>query len=321
MTIAAVTSIIFLTGCVTHCPKETTATPAQGKFEHFSVTLPGKSEPDSVWRTRSPGKPLLLLHAINGISPAFLEFALELETWGYQVYMPSLYGDPIMGDSAFGYDMALEALAFLKEDERWDLHNEDNAGPILSETLKWTRWVRQKEPGKPLTVVGNCLTGNFPLAVLAEPGVELAILAQPALSVKKYHEILLHLPQSRRKERGLGIPNETMERLAATMHENPNKRIVGFHYAHDPLTPIGKYDALHEFFEEHQLADRFEAVVLKRPGSRYSNSRHDWVTAADTQEPLKLLTPHSTIVNPESLVDRNWFRAELRRHLSSRQDE
>lgn len=279
------------------------------------MTLPGKSEPDSIWRTRSPGKPILLLHALNGISPAFLEFALELETWGYRVYLPSLYGDPIMGEPAFGYDMALDALDFLKEDERWNLNDGDDAGPILAETLAWTRWVKGKEQGEPLTVIGNCLTGNFPLAVLAEPGVELAVLAQPANPVKNYPEILLRLPQSKRKQRALGIPSETMDQLAEAMRRNPNKRIVGFHYVHDPLAPLAKYDALHDFLEGHQLADRFEAVVLKRPGNRYPNSRRDWVTASDTLQPLKLLTPHSTIANPESLVDRKWFRSQLRKRL------
>lgn len=311
-----VASVTLLTSCVTHCPKETTALPARGKFDHLTVTLPGKSEPDSVWRTRSPGKPIILLHAINGISPSLLEFALEMETWGYRVYLPSLYGDPIAGDSAFGYDMALEALAFLKLDQRWNLHDETDAGPILAETLAWTRWVKEKEAGKPLTVIGNCLTGNFPLAVLAEPGVELAVLAQPALPVKNYPEILLRLPQSKKKRVALGIPDETMNQLAAAMRGNPNKRIVGFHYAHDPLAPVAKFDALHGFLSDHQLADRFEGVVLKRPGSRYQHSRRDWVTAADTQEPLKLLTPHSTIANPESPADRAWFRSQLRRHLS-----
>ncbi len=316
LTIGGLVSITFSTGCVTHCPRETTPTPARGKFEHLTVTLPGKSTRDSVWRTHSPGKPILLLHAINGISPALLEFALEMETWGYRVYLPSLYGDPIAGESAFGYDMALEALSFLKNDARWNLNDDSDAGSILAETLAWSRWVKEKEAGKPLTVIGNCLTGSFPLAILAEPGVEMAVLAQPAMPVKNYPEILFFLPQSKQKRRALGVSNETMDQLAAAMHRNPNKRIVGFHYVHDPLAPLAKYDALHDFLAEHQLADRFEAVVLKRPGSRYQNSRRDWVTASDTQQPLKLLTPHSTIANPESLTDRTWFRSQLRRHLS-----
>lgn len=268
-----------------------------------------------MWRTRSPGKPVLLLHAINGMSPALLEFALELETWGYRVYIPSLYGDPIMGESAFGYDMALEALAFLKEDPRWNLHNTDSAGSILEEVLSWTRWVKGKEQGQSLTVIGNCLTGSFPLAVLAEPGVDLAVLAQPALPVMKYHEILLRLPQTKLKQRTLVIPDATMDQLATAMRRDPNKKIVGFHFVHDPLAPIAKYDALHDFLTGHQLEDRFEAVVLKRPGSRYLKSRREWATASDTEEPLKLLTPHSTISNPESLEDRGWFRTELRKRL------
>ena len=280
------------------------------------MTLPGKTGKEAIWRTRSPGRPVVLLHAINGISPALLEFALEMETWGYRVYLPSLYGDTIAGKSAFGYDMALEAFAFLKKDERWNLHERGDSGPILAETLAWTRWVKDKEAGKPLTVIGNCLTGNFPLAVLAEPGVELAVLAQPALPVKNYPEILLRLPQSRQKQKALGIPAETMNQLAAAMHRDPKKRIVGFHYVHDPLASIAKFDALHDFLDHSQLTDRFEAVILKRPRSRYPNSRKSWVTASDTQEPLKMLTPHSTIVNPESPADRRWFRSELRRHLS-----
>tara|TARA_R110002096_G_scaffold16662_7_gene56853 strand:- start:4794 stop:5612 length:819 start_codon:yes stop_codon:yes gene_type:complete len=265
-----------------------------------------------VWRTRSPGKPVLLLHALNGISPSTLHFALEMESWGYRVYLPSLYGDPIMEHSAFGYDMALEASKFLERDSRWNLSSTKDIGPILDHTTAMANWVSETEGHQSIAVVGNCLTGSFPIALLSEPAVQLAVIAQPAAPVKAIHQIVLQLPQGPAKSRTLSIPTNRMDQAIAAMRADPSKKIFGFHYHRDPLAAVMKFDALHRTLRNSQLEGRFHAFVLGDKKSRYENTRSSWVTQGLTEQDRTMLTPHSTLINPESLSDREWFRNHLR---------
>ena len=58
--------------------------PDESRFVRFEVAVPGSDRSYPVWRTRSSGRPILLLHAINGLSPDLLNFALLLEDWGYR---------------------------------------------------------------------------------------------------------------------------------------------------------------------------------------------------------------------------------------------
>lgn len=301
--------------CATNCCQpEKTPPPPQSRFIRSEIPMPGSEKSYPVWRTRSPGKPVLLLHALNGISPKTLLFALEMEGWGYRVYLPSLYGQTIGGQSAFGYDMALNMSKKLKRDPDWNLFDSNHPGSILEDVAKMSRWVAQQERGRDLTVIGNCLTGNFPLALLDQPAVKTVVLAQPALPVVKNYQVLFQLPQFPHKRRSLALPQGTLDRGLAAMKANPKKRIVGFHYSNDPLAAPVKFDTLHRKLKLAGLEDRFTAYVLSPENSNYAETR-DWVMGGVTAIPKKLLVPHSTLINPESLTDREWFRNRLRGEL------
>lgn len=283
----------------------------------MAIPIAGTKEAYPVWHTSSAGKPLMLLHALNGISPSVLHYALELETHGYRVYIPSLYGDPIQGEDAFGYDMALAATKFLKSDPRWDLSSPTDIGPILDDCRDMARWIARHEGSRDLIVMGNCLTGSFPIALLDVPEVKTAVLAQPATPIMKFHQVILRLPQSPQKARSLALPASDLERAFDALRDNPDKHIIGFHYRHDPLAPISKFDALHGMLAAHQLEGRFHAFVLAPEHSHYGSRRTKWVTEATTDQPRKMLTPHSTLINPESFCDRIWFRERLLEALVS----
>ncbi|MEM1440720.1 MAG: hypothetical protein AAGF67_00155 [Verrucomicrobiota bacterium] len=274
-----------------------------------------KSTPVTTWRTRSPGTPILLLHALNGISPSVLHWALEMESWGYRVYIPSLYGDPIKGESAYGWDDGTAAVRFLTKRPEWDLNSTSHPGPIIEEVRGLSRSVSASEGNADIAVIGNCLTGIFPLAIMDEPHVRVAVLSQPALPVLKIHQILFRLPQPQIKQEALPLSDEYLDPILIAMQNDPSKRLLGFHYVHDPVAPIAKFDHLHESLAGAGVANRFTAYILEKPDSSYGSERTPWVVADTTEQPRKLLTPHSTLSNPESRSDRDWFRAQLRREL------
>jgi dienelactone hydrolase len=269
-----------------------------------------------MWRTRAPGPPILFLHPINGLSPELLHFALELESWGYRVYLPSLYGDPVLGDPAYGYDRALASMLVVRRSGTWRPHATGSTGTVVGDAAALARWVSQTEGGVRVAVIGNSFTGAFPLALLAEPTVSLAVLGQPSLPAKRLGRILLRLPDPPRRERAVTLSEAEWSATLDALRRHPEKRIVGFHYREDPVAPIERFDALHERLRQEGLADRFHAHVLGPPGDTYEAERAFWVRGGSTGEVPGMLTPHSTYLDAAEATDRAWFRDRLRRELA-----
>lgn len=287
--------------------------PPESRFVKLSI--PGSTGSFTTWRTRSPGHPVLLLHAINGLSPALLHLALEMETWGYRVYLPSLYGDPIAGEPAYGFNKTVSMVKVLKRDGRWNPVSTTDLGSIVDETAWIARWVSRAEGGRRITVMGNSLTGAFPLALLDEPVVRVAVIAQPATPVPRLHQIMLRSPRSAEERSSLSLDEAGWSRLIRALRTDPGKRIIGFNYHDDPIGTIERFDRLHERLAKAGLSGRFRAYVLSREETDYSQGR-PWVRGGITAEKPAMLTPHSTFIEPENLADRDWFRTKLREALA-----
>jgi dienelactone hydrolase len=239
-----------------------------------------------------------------------------MESWGYRVYFPSLYGDPIKGEPAFGYDEELGSIKLLRESGTWNPVSPESTGPIVDDVRAIARWVSRREGGRGLIVVGNSLTGTFPLALLDEACVKTAVLGQPALPAMRLPQVMLRIPQSMEKKRALTLTETQWDAITASLHRHPDKRIIGFHYLEDPIAPIERFDSLHERLEAEGLANRFRAFVLSPAGAAYAAERGDWVVGSDTVERRKMVTPHSTYLDAQNLKDREWFRDHLQRALT-----
>ena len=290
--------------------------PPESRFVRHVIPIAGTDRTYPVWRTRAAGRPVLLLHALNGLSPDLLKFALELETWGYRVYLPSLYGDPIGDESAFGYDKELSSIRLLRESGTWNPVSTESTGPIIEDAAVMARWVSRREGGQSLAVIGNSITGGFPLALLDEPCVGLAVLGQPALPARRLGEVMLRIPQGEKKRRSLTVTEEKWASIVSAMRKSPGKRLVGFHYFQDPMGAIERFDELHERLAGEGLAARFTAYVMLPPDSRDAAERRDWLVPGETGERRTMTTPHSTFLDAENELDRAWFRSRLRKALA-----
>ena len=315
-----VACFLGLTSCVTLTPPSkdkpvSAELPAESRFTKLSISIPGSGKEYPTWRTKSKGRPILLLHPINGLSPDLLNFALELESWGYRVYLPSLYGDPIKNEPAYGYDKGLSTIKVIRDDGDWNPVSTDSMGPIIEDVAAMARWISRRE-GRSIAVIGNSLTGSFPLAILDEPSVRVAVLAQPATPVMRVPQIMMRIPQSEEKRRSLALSEEDWSKVISALRKNRSKKIIGFHYANDPIAAIEKFDELHERLDSAGLARRFTAYVLEPNTSQYADERSSWVVSATTQERQKMLTPHSTYISPENQADLDWFRKQLKTALS-----
>lgn len=290
--------------------------PDESRFVRFEVSVPGSERSYPVWRTRSSGRPILLLHAINGLSPDLLQFALVLEDWGYRAYLPSLYGDPVKGRPAYGYNKGFASIKVIRETGIWNPVSTESAGTIVSDVAHLARTVSAREGGRSIAVIGNSLTGSFPLALLEESCVRLAVMGQPAVPAKRMPQIIMRLPHPPEEKRSLSLTDEKWNDIVGVLRRNPGKRIVGFHYLEDPMAEIDRFDELHERLSRAGIAQRFTAYVKTPAGHPFPAERRSWVVASETTEKRRTLTPHSTYLDAANAEDREWFRAKLKSALA-----
>jgi dienelactone hydrolase len=122
------------------------------------------------------GPPVLLLHELPGLIDADLRAAQRLAAEGYTVVAPLLFGSP------GGEGHALRYARRLCGREQFAC----NTGTTTSPHVGWLRElvgdVRNTWPdGQGVGVVGMCLTGAFPLALLREDAVVAPVLLQPTI--------------------------------------------------------------------------------------------------------------------------------------------
>jgi dienelactone hydrolase len=290
--------------------------PDESRFVKFDVAIPGSDRRYPVWRTRSTGRPILLLHAINGLSPDLLNFALVLEDWGYRAYLPSLYGDPVKGRPAYGYDKGLASIKVIRRTGIWNPVSTESAGTIVSDLAHLARTVSAREGGRSIAVIGNSLTGSFPLALLEESCVRLAVMGQPAVPAKRVPRIIMRLPHPPEETRSLTLTEGKWEEIVRAMQRHPRKTIIGFHYLEDPMAEIERFDELHERLSRAGLARRFTAYVKTPADHPFADERRSWVVASETSETPRTLTPHSTYLDAADPQDLAWFRTKLKNALA-----
>ena len=204
----------------------------------------------------------------------------------------------------------------LKKDDRWNPVQTDTVGPIVEEVAGLARWVSAREGGRRIAVMGYSLTGILPLAIFDEPSVQVAILGQPATPALRLHEIAGRIPQSQEKREALSMSEEDLDSVVRAMKRDSRKRIFGFHYVHDPMASIERFDVLNERLAENGLGNRFRAYVMERPGEEFVGER-PWGVGNETEEKRKLLTPHSTYGANTNEEDQDWFRSQLKQALGS----
>ncbi len=116
--------------------------------------------------------PVLLLHELTGLTGKTLGYARELSK-EFTVYVPLLFG--ALNNQSKWRGPA----AFWLNGEWWGLERGE------SDIVKWLRAVvsevERQHPKQSIGVIGNCLTGSLPLALLDNKSIHAVVLAQPTL--------------------------------------------------------------------------------------------------------------------------------------------
>lgn len=221
--------------CAPHVKEE--GTPTRNWTECFEQSFSRAGITHSVFclndGTAKP--PVLLLHEMTGLSPGTLAYAEELSK-DFTVYVPLLFGEKgkfslIHGLEAYWFRGAID---FFPGGE-WGTPSHGSA-PIVN----WLRGVVQKiedrHTGQRIGLIGNCLTGPFPLALLDHPLVTAAVVAQPALPLRFwwYRDT---------DKTSLGISDDDL-----TIAKSSTAKVYGLRFETDCMAPPEKHKTLRDTF-------------------------------------------------------------------------
>lgn len=210
------------------------------------------------------GPAVVLLHELPGLSPADLALAKCIMKKNFTVYLPVLFGEPGQDRPAVGY---FQSCAF----GEFDCSTLSTRSPILNWLEKVCQRVSELSEG-PIGVIGMCLTGAFPLALLRD-GVEAAVLCQPTLPFDSIFRRAIG-----RQKSDIGI--DERDRELATQSHVP---LLAMRYKNDARCPDERIRTFQSLFQE-----RFALIELEGDGHSTLAGNFDRGAFADTIQYLKV---------------------------------
>lgn len=249
--------------CAPHTKEE--GTPSQNWIECFEQPFWHQGVTHSVFclndGTSKP--PVLLLHEMTGLSPGTLAYAEELSK-DFTVYVPLLFGEKGRFSPASGlWAYWFRGLVTFFPVGEWGVPA-DGSPPIVS----WLRGVVQtigdRHGAQSIGIIGNCMTGPIPLALLDHPRVSAVVVGQPALPMR-----LWWYTDSDKQSLGLSTDDLQVARQSTAM-------IYGLR------------------FETDCMADRAKQQTLRREfGDRFRDGE---IPASEYQLEGKSVNAHSTLI-------------------------
>jgi len=150
---------------------------AKGEHPVYICTVPAD---DPARRDTAAQRPVLLLHEYDRLSGATLDLAERLSRQGFKVYVPLLYGRAEGGRGGWSSMRNTLELIFSPE---WNVIAGVNEHQPITEWLERVCWrISNTTPHEPrgVAVIGMCLTGAFPIALMDQKCVIGAVVAQPS---------------------------------------------------------------------------------------------------------------------------------------------
>lgn len=173
---------------------------------------------------------VVLLHELPGRTPADLALAQCLAKRGLNVYVPLLFGDPRQDNAFLGYLQSCATGSF-------ECAKLSTTSPVLESIDQVVEHVK-KATGGSVGVIGMCLTGILPLALLRNPGVIAAVVCQPTLPFS-----LLEGGPSEAQTTNLGLGQDE---LVAALHSPVP--FLALRYERDRLCPSKRMAKLKTVF-------------------------------------------------------------------------
>ncbi len=180
------------------------------------------------------GPAVLVVHEMPGITPEVADFGRRVARRGFHVAMPSLFGEP---GKPMGHLYTARSLVDGCVRREFAALARRQSSPVTAYLRALARTLHATWGGPGVGFVGMCFTGNFGLAMMAEPAVLAPVLSQPSLPLvaSPSHARALHV-----SERELTIA----KRRAREERCGP----LALRFTGDKLVPRSRFDALRAAF-------------------------------------------------------------------------
>lgn len=222
------------------------------------------SDSFDLYKIGSGGPALVLLHELPGLSNCDLDLACRLSKAGYTVYAPLFFGSK--GDNHLGRFLVSQCLSPFSRfyPSVW----------FPGHTPRVHKWLTSLIPdvhrecgGKGVGVLGMCLTGGLPVALLNLPEMKAAVLCQPTNPF---------FAQS-----SIDVTQGDMNRVRARLAEDPVD-VLALRFETDSKCHESRFGRF-----GRELEGRFFGIVLRSAGDK--NSHHSTL-AMDYDGPLQSAT-------------------------------
>jgi dienelactone hydrolase len=212
--------------------------------------LPG---PRPTYKVRgSSGPAVVVLHELTGLSDHDIALGRRLAGNGFTVYLPLLFGEPGQDRFLKGYFESCVNGPFI-------CSTPSMTSPIVDDVREVCEAVARRSG--PLGVVGMCLTGAFPLALLSRD-VRAAVLCQPTLPFGLFAAIV---GLTERERNDLGLSHPDIERARAS-----DVPLLALRYVDDWRCPRERLDSLERTFPGRVA--RIELTREHHPGGGHHST-------------------------------------------------
>lgn len=188
--------------------------------------------------SKGSGPAVFVLHELPGLYRADIDLARRVAKCGFTAYVPLFFGKP---DECHPVrNVILKPLDPVSEFSFWLPHT-----PAAARWLEpQLAYAHSKSGGKGVAIMGMCLTGSLPLAVISSPLVKAVVLCQPTNPF--LFPSLVDLSKADR------------DKLTTV-----STQVLGFHFSQDHLSPEARWNTLRKL-----LSDRLtEMIIDSRPGN------------------------------------------------------
>jgi dienelactone hydrolase len=223
--------------------------------QEFSLVWNDDSGRHAVYRCKTPptngdsvaaeNRPVLILHEYDHLSIACLEFAQRLSRAGFCVYVPLLFGKA-NGKEDFA-TVVRNTWAIATNGEWHAMFAEHQKQPITDWLSGLCRRISEAHRRR-IGVIGMCLTGSLPIALMNDESVGTAVVAQPSMPL---------FACTSEGKRAPGISTVELNRAVERAHRE-HLRIFGTRYERDEIGKLERFQAIKDAFgpdcfEDHTI--------------------------------------------------------------------
>jgi dienelactone hydrolase len=221
----------------------------------WSVTpFTGGGYTHDVYR-KGEGPGVVLIPEIPGIHPGVLGLGNHLVDNGFNVAIPSLFGEPGRAKDV-GYIASTIARACVAREFAAFATNKQRPVSVYLRAL--ARDLNKSTPGKGVGVIGQCFTGGFALAAAVDDSVLAPVLSQPSVP----------FPLTPRQRRDPGVSDLELNAFKDRA-VNEGLCAIGLRFTEDKAVPGERFKTLKD-----RLGDAFEVIEIdSSPGNEHGFGR------------------------------------------------